>query len=279
MNCSKVNQLLSAYYDGELSDELHEAVREHLGQCDGCAVELRGFERLSLMARFIESATPPDHLWERIEVTLDEPESHRIKPEASLAQNSYISRSRMIIAVAATIAVGIAVFMLQSWRHLEHHNHFTTEFNQYLLEFNRDPEAAQKFLLDKYENHRVSPEQATKLVGYRPVIAAGAPPEYKIASTFVVKMPCCTCVQTLCQRADGSALAIFEHNDTALEWFGDRPAITASCHGKGCCLVQLKDSTAVSWKQGNRYITVIGVREFSEIDRILTWLDQTQRPS
>jgi hypothetical protein len=177
------------------------------------------------------------------------------------------------------IAVGAGWFILRHGLHSEHHNHFTAEFGQYLSEFRRDPDAAQQFLLSKYENHRVDPEQATKLVGYRPVIAGGVPPEYKLASTFVMKMPCCTCVQSLCQRSDGSTLAIFEHNDKTPQWFGDRPSITVNCHGRGCSLVELDGSTAVSWKQGDRYITLIGIKTLSEVDRIVAWLYEKKKPS
>jgi len=41
MNCEQINELLSAFIDGETSPEETAAVREHLAACSGCAGELR----------------------------------------------------------------------------------------------------------------------------------------------------------------------------------------------------------------------------------------------
>jgi hypothetical protein len=40
--------------------------------------------------------------------------------------------------------------------------------------------------------------------------------------------------------------------------------------------VELNDSTAVSWKHGDRYVTLIGVKTLSEVDRIVAWLDNNK---
>jgi len=42
-SCAQVNRKLSAYLDGELSPVEQAGVREHLGNCAGCAEELRRF--------------------------------------------------------------------------------------------------------------------------------------------------------------------------------------------------------------------------------------------
>ncbi len=44
MNCAEVQELFSAYYDGELPEDRQSQVREHLGHCDQCAEELAGFD-------------------------------------------------------------------------------------------------------------------------------------------------------------------------------------------------------------------------------------------
>ena len=50
MNCSEIQNLLSDYYDDELSAELRANVDAHLEKCSDCATELAGFENLSSLA-------------------------------------------------------------------------------------------------------------------------------------------------------------------------------------------------------------------------------------
>jgi len=50
MNCSEIEELLSAYYDGELSADMTAKIGEHLAGCNRCAEELAGFKTLSNMA-------------------------------------------------------------------------------------------------------------------------------------------------------------------------------------------------------------------------------------
>ena len=44
MNCKECRRLLEDYHDHELSERKADAVRAHLGGCDGCAAELRILE-------------------------------------------------------------------------------------------------------------------------------------------------------------------------------------------------------------------------------------------
>ncbi|GIX05101.1 MAG: hypothetical protein KatS3mg114_0970 [Planctomycetaceae bacterium] len=280
MNCSQAKPLLSAYYDGELADDLRARVSKHLDECADCSHELRGFECLSRIASTLTSPTPPEHLWKRIESQLDE--SHDGAPSPRSQLDSSISRSfslprRAVLAAAIIVAVGIGWFAWQGSFTTGHHDHFTAAFGRYLSEFRRDPDAAQQFLLGQYEHYRVEPEDAVNRVGYRPVVADGVPPEYTVESTFVVKMPCCTCVQCVCRRSDGSALVVYEHNDDDPRWFGNQPSITVNCDGQKCSLVELDDSLAASWKRGKRYITLIGIRDVAEVAKLVAWLGERKR--
>ena len=178
--------------------------------------------------------------------------------------------------MAATIfvAAGIGWFTYQSWFAHGEHDNFTAEFGHYLDEFRHDPDTAQQILLAKYTNQLVAPNQASEYIGYRPSVTEGLPAEYTLESTHVIKMPCCICVQSICKRSDGSTLAIFEHDDEELtEWFGDRPSITASCKDKQCCLVELDEQIAASWKRGSRHITLIGARDLEEVNKLVAWLN------
>ncbi|MGD9853622.1 MAG: zf-HC2 domain-containing protein [Planctomycetaceae bacterium] len=280
MNCSEAKTLISAYYDGELADDLRARVSEHLDQCADCSQELRGFERLSWIAHTLSSPTPPKHLWKRIETELDQgldvERSPRTQMDASTRRSLSLPRL-FVLAATVLVAVGIGWFAWQGWFSTGHHDHFTAEFGHYLAEFRRDPAAAQQFLLAQYEHHSVAPNDAVERVGYRPIVADGVPPEYTIESTHVMKMPCCTCVQCVCQRSDGSVLVVYEHNDDDPRWFGNRPSITVNCDGTKCSLVELEDSIAASWKHVNRHITLIGIRDVAEVAKLVAWLGERKR--
>ena len=96
---------------------------------------------------------------------------------------------------------------------------------------------------------------------------------YRVASTHVLKMLCCTCPASLCVREDGSEFLIFEHNEEQPMWFGDSPTISAKCGGQVCHCVQMPDQLAVTWKVGTRYVTAIGVNGLEEIASLMAVVD------
>lgn len=275
MKCSQVQELLSAYCDGELAEDQRSDVSDHLLGCSDCARELAGFERLSNMASTLSTPAPPKQMWSQLEHQLDQ----QPRTAQRTTESVHGARTWSFLALAATVlaATGIAWSTYQTWFTHGEHDQFTADFGHYLEEFRRDPDTAQQILLAKYEHQLVDPNQAIARVGYRPVVADGLPPGYTLASTHVMTMPCCTCVQSTCKRSDGSTLAVFEHDDEeTTEWFGDRPDITARCNDVQCNLVQLDDQIAASWRHGTRHITLIGVRDVGEVSQMVAWLDEKQ---
>jgi hypothetical protein len=201
-------------------------------------------------------------MWTDIQRQLEEPTVQRESKVPAWSIPQYV-------AMAASVLIAVAIGWLTfgpRFGHGEHHE-FAAEFGHYLDEFRRDPDAAQQFLLAKYEGQAVTPDQAVRQVGYRPAIVDGVPDGYTVESTYVMTMPCCKCVQTVCRRSDGSMITVFEHDDEAPEWFGDRPTTAAQCSGKACSLVDIDDRIAASWQRGKRHITVIGVRDVAEVEQ------------
>ena len=145
----------------------------------------------------------------------------------------------------------------------------------YVKTLDVDPDRAEQFLLDKYDGRTVDPEDAIQLVGYRPAVASGLPDEYTLASTSVMKMPCCTCVKAVCKRKDGSTLVLFEHDDEKTDWFGKRQSNLTTCGDTQCCLVNLDSSIAATWKRGSRWVTAVGVRDANEVSELVTWLEKS----
>lgn len=94
-----------------------------------------------------------------------------------------------------------------------HHTELAKVYTEYLDKFADDPLAAQDILLAKYGDKLVEMTEATKQLGNTPAVAKGLPAGCTLEGTYVLNMPCCTCVQSICRRADGQMLAIFEHNE------------------------------------------------------------------
>ena len=279
MDCSEVQELLSSYFDDELASDTRKAVADHVGSCADCKGELSRFEVLSSLARGLDVASPAQRIWSQLEPQLDrESSEHEVRPRRAVLW----FRTRIgQVAMAATIVVAAVLVWAgySAWFQADEHDGFAAEFSQYLEEFRANPDGAQQFLLAKYEGQTVDAEQAVGLVGYRPAIADGLPQGYSVTSTYVMKMPCCTCVQCLCNRGDGSTIVIFEHDDEeTTEWFGDRPELTVDCNGTRCRVVELDDALAASWKSDNGHITVVGIRDVAELTRLVAWLEERKEP-
>lgn len=298
-DCQTVHCQLSACHDGELSAEQNEAIAEHVGSCSACAAELASFE--SLGSAFKQSPVPakPSDLWQRIERELPATGapvtfSRRL---ATWVRESPYGTGLVSMAASVLVLLGAGLWYgeergevkeMGSGGAMAMHSHegeeamsaehmveFAGVMNDYLQKLPRDPDGAEQMLLTKYDGEKVDADGAVKLVGYRPIVSSGLPEGYSLASTSVLKMPCCTCVKAVCKRSDGSTLVLFEHDDEEAAWFGDRPSSMAMCGDKDCCLVDLDSSIAATWKQGSRSVTAVGVRDQEEVATLVNWLDKS----
>ena len=269
MNCSQIQDLLSAYFDGELPDESNRTVTEHLESCSDCTGELAGFRNLSAMAGRFPTPPSPKSNWRQLENALDDESA--VAPDR---RNGHWRMSwRRHLALAATMLLVVGLGWTGYKMAAPEHKHARV-FGHYLEEFQRDPARAQGMLLTEYKGEPLDAGSAIQTVGYRPAVANGLPEGYSIESTYVMEMPCCTCVQTLCKRSDGSVLVVFEHDDEQPNWFGGLPDIIANCGGMQCSLVELESQLAASWKRGKRHMTIIGARDVAEVDKMVSWLSK-----
>ena len=283
MNCSQIQELLSDYYDNELCEEDRQHVEAHLKTCDRCAESLAAFESLSLLAGKLSAPTPPAGMWGELEARLQEKSQEAGSVVLSEEKHRppfrwYRKYSRVIAVAILLLAVGVGYLNFAGKGHGTHH-HADGVFNQYLTAFEKNPDSAQQILLKHYQHNPVQPQQAARLLGYQPVIAQSVPAGYEVQSSYVMKMPCCTCLQTVCKRKDGSCIVIFEHDDETPEWFEGQPKIKATCNGEKCCLVNLDQDIAASWQHGKRHITVIGIRDVNEVNTLVAWSDQDRNKS
>jgi predicted anti-sigma-YlaC factor YlaD len=62
MHCSKIQQKLSAYADGEVTQEEKNVISEHLQTCIQCRVELEQLLKISQSLNSIKNVNPPPYL-------------------------------------------------------------------------------------------------------------------------------------------------------------------------------------------------------------------------
>lgn len=282
MNCDQIQANLSAYHDGELDQDSRQAISLHLAGCQDCASLLAEFESYTNLFQQIPKPEAPLATWqalsaefERQQVTLapatsDDSESRR---------RSWHAIGRLALAASLLVVVGFGIWLSRpSANHAHHGDEFAMTMDHYFKTLSVNPDQAEQFLLSKYDGKTVAPTDAIKLVGFQPAVASGLPSEYTLASTSVITMPCCTCVKSVCKRQDGSTLVLFEHDDDDTQWFGKRPARMATCGDQECCLVDLNESIAATWKRGSRWMTAVGARDSDEVGKLVDWLEETVRP-
>ncbi|MEM6467999.1 MAG: zf-HC2 domain-containing protein [Planctomycetota bacterium] len=295
MKCPDVQDRLSAYYDGELSPESQAKMTRHLAGCESCAAEFAKFKDVTRAVSEMGEPKVPSSVWDGLSAELANAElNDSSKPQPASAQQAtrhkWKSSRALALAASVLLMLGFGYWMNRGMNHLhsdnlamtDEHDHsadFVATMDHYLRQLPDDPDAAEQFLLNKYDGQSVNADTAVQLVGYRPAVSEGLPEGYSLASTSVLKMPCCTCVKAVCKRQDGSTLVLFEHDDEKTEWFGQRQSNMAMCGDKECCLVDLDSSIAATWKRGSRSLTAVGVRDVDEVNTLVSWLDTKVGPA
>ncbi len=287
MNCIEIQDLLSPYYDDELLTDARASVAEHVRQCETCSELLAGYQKLSNSISAAPIGRVSDNVWASVIEELDRarelPEQPKVLATSSTkVERPWLTRAtyqRLAIAASMLLVLGLSVWPQRHNTSTDAHDGHGAEFvatmDHYLEILPKNPNRADQFLLDKYDGKVVAPEQAISLVGYRPAVADGLPEGYTLASTSVLKMPCCTCFKAVCKRNDGSTLVLFEHDDEEAAWFGERPTSMAMCGDKQCCLVNLDSSIAATWRMGARSVTAVGVRDQHEVANLVDWFKES----
>ncbi len=273
MNCSEIQEQLSAYHDGELNDEIRVVVAAHVVDCLSCAGQLAAIESFAGMFALLPRPEAPRSVWDGVAAGLNQP-AGETAVVAVRGDRSWISAGRLAMAASVLLVLGFSFWLTRQPDPTPsgHSSDFVMVMDHYLKALSADPDAAERFLLAKYNGQTVDPEDAIELVGYRPAVASGLPEQYTLTSTSVMKMPCCTCVKAVCKRKDGSTLVLFEHDDRVTDWFGKRASSMATCGDTECCLVELASSIAATWKHGPRWVTAVGARDADEVSELVTWL-------
>lgn len=110
MECEGIKESLSAFLDGELTEEESSNVRDHLERCPACRREIEAFRKVSALYRDLEDPEPPADLEERV---LAEVGGIRMMRVPVRTRSSFPSFRKPLLALAATVLVvcGAAAIM------------------------------------------------------------------------------------------------------------------------------------------------------------------------
>ena len=268
MNCDWIEDKLSAYIDKEVGEEGRLRIAEHCERCESCRLMVSQFMSIGRLMRQTESRVDTDAVWERVAVHLD---NAKVVPISTKASNK-----NWVYAILATAAsLSLFWFVARYDISTEHgedndsHQHasLAVDFQDVFRLTKTDPKAAIAKLVAKYQGQELSQTAATDYLGYEPTLYKSVPEGFARVSTHVLNMPCCKCSATLCERSDGTSLIVFEHKDEQPIWFGDSPSIETQCSGKICKIVESAGQLAVSWKNQDRQLTVVGANDLAEVNQ------------
>lgn len=109
MDCSDINEKLSAYIDDELSAEERAAVGEHIKTCSRCGLALEELKKTVAHTRNIEEVEPPPWLANKIMQQVRE----EAEQEKGIIRKLFFPlRIKIPIQVAATLAVCVVAFIV-----------------------------------------------------------------------------------------------------------------------------------------------------------------------
>jgi len=261
---------MSALHDHELRPEVEAEVNEHLRDCAECSRLLSEFGELSNLAAGLRNVSMSAPGWATIEAAIEA----RSWNQSQLLRWARSRAATVAIAAGVLVAatVGITAYYLRSDH--DDHEHVAAHFGQFLDEFDRNPDEAEQVLLANYSGQSVSLDEAARQLKYQPAAPEDLPKGFTRGRVYLLKMPCCVCVQSLYKDATGRNIAVFEHVDDQPAWFGDRPTMMVQCHGLATCLVQVDGKLAASWKRQQRVITLIGALDLEEVSRLIEFLNE-----
>lgn len=269
MNCESARDLLSSYYDRELAPGQDEAMRAHIASCTTCSSRLAEFAELSELTARLRQPAVPAETWSAIASALDGQKGRHVWDFAGPLSR----RSRIAWAASLFVATSVAIGAYWMWHKIEPHAVMAATFDVYLTEFQKSPEQAQHVLIDRYDGRPMDVTRVSSDPGFEPNAPEELPDGFARQGIYVLKMPCCTCTQTIYKSKSGAVLALFEHGEDQQIWFGDRPRIDTVCHHRPTHLVQLSGQLAATWKCGQRYLTVVGAQDVEQVSELVALLD------
>ena len=265
MNCNEVIPLLSPFHDGELPALKHQAVEAHVSTCAACAQKLESIRRLSDLVEVTPVSEVPRTLLMRIEQSLN----GRASTWASFQLSGPQRRTAAaILAVAAVALVGLIIWGIGNGRS-RNHAEMVRAFGEFLSAYELGKTNAAEMLPRKYQGTLVNEASASSALRHQTVAQSVVLTDHQATKRYLLKMPCCNCVETIYVRNGRTSLVLFEHEKEQSDWFDARPMIRSECRGKACCLIQLNGCLAAAWPVDAGFVTVVGVRDVAELGSLV----------
>ena len=266
MNCEQAIPLLSAFHDGELDAGQRDAVLTHLSSCGSCQARLDAIRSMSELAAQLPAAKPPPDLVDKVERALAD------KRKPSLGERQARRRIlAMLVLGAAAMVVGLAVWPFLSGD-THHHEEMVRVFGQFLDAYEQGRAHADEILPQHYDGKLVDRATASAALKRSSLAKPTILGNHMVEKRYLLKMPCCDCVQTVYVCQGRKSLVIFEHEKEQPEWFRNRPLRRTECEGKPCCVVELKENLAVTWRVDSRQVTAVGVHDLTELAKLMVEL-------
>jgi hypothetical protein len=268
MKCDWVEDKLSAYIDNELAVQERRELELHCEQCETCRKLISQYQAIGVLMRQSEARVDTDAIWDQV--------SRRLDDDAVVPITNKSRPKKWVYAVLATAAsVAIIWFAATNKPTSNHddsiasHEHaaLAVDFQEVIQSAKTEPKAAIAKLVAKYQGQELDAKSTASYLGYEPAIFKSVPEGFARVSTHVLNMPCCKCSASICERSDGTSLIVFEHKDEQPVWFGDSPSIETQCAGKTCKIVEAAGQLAVSWKNEDRQLTMIGANDIAEVNQ------------
>lgn len=268
MRCEEARNLLSAYFDGELSSEVAATVTEHLAGCAECRQSVEAMRELSELAAHLPEPSASDTLWDKLATKLDST-GVQSPPRAKPIAITFTRRTLGLAAIAATLLVIVGWLVLGHQHEGHDHAGMTPVFEKFIERFARNPNDAHALMLSTYENRIVNADEAAQVLK-RPLVT---PPtllgDCRVVSRHVLKMPCCACIETVYAQQGKPRLVVFEHDSEQATWFSKRPQVRTECAGKSCRLVELPHGLATTWAVNDGHVTVFGAQDLKDVERLV----------
>ena len=265
MNCNEVIPLLSPLHDGELDFEQRQAVAAHLRTCVECSGRLDALRRLSDLSRQTPSPAPPATLLAKVEQSIGDGARHETGLRSHVRSRT---AAAILIASAAAVLGGVFVWQLASGPP-QSHVEMVRVFGEFLSAYEQGNPNAPAMLAQGYQGTLVSEADAGSALKRQTVTPDTLLSRHQVDKRYLLKLPCCDCMQTIYTCDGKTSFIVFEHTQEELEWFDGRSVVLTECRGKSCCVVKLKGSLAVSWRVDSGYVTVVGVRDLAQLDEFV----------
>lgn len=271
MNCDIVEEHLSAYIDEELDAAACLQLKEHVEQCDACRGLMSEYHSMGVLMRRSERIVDTEAVWEQVSLKLETPVVTLASTESQW--RAWASRyGTSILAAAAGVLILVSALRYAAPDNhdtasaLHDHAAMAVDFAEVFRSARTEPQLALSKLSEKYDGRELNTEEATQYLGYQPALFKSVPEGFTRVSTHVLNMPCCKCSATICERSDGTSLIVFEHRDEQPIWFGDSPSIKTQCAGMPCKIIESAGQLAVSWRNQDRQMTIVGADDLTEVN-------------